>query len=37
MTSQYIYLLQEQEFVNTKENVYKVGMTNEENCERFNQ
>lgn len=35
--SQYIYLLQEREFIKTKENVYKVGMTKKENHERFNQ
>ncbi len=33
----YIYLLQEREFIKTKENVYKVGMTQKENHERFNQ
>jgi hypothetical protein len=37
MMSQYIYLLQEREFIKTKENVYKVGMTKKENHERFNQ
>ena len=31
------YLLQEREFVKTKENIYKVGMTQKENYERFNQ
>ena len=35
--SQYIYLLQEREFIKTKENVYKVGMTKKENNKRFNQ
>ncbi len=35
--SQYIYLLQEREFIKTKEHVYKVGMTKKENYERFNQ
>lgn len=35
--TQYIYLLQEREFIKTKEDVYKVGMTKKENYERFNQ
>ena len=33
----YIYLLQEREFLKTKENVFKVGMTTKQNHERFNQ
>lgn len=37
MTSQYIYLLQEREFIKTKEQIYKIGMTRKENHERFNQ
>lgn len=37
MMSQYIYLLQEREFIKTKEHIYKVGMTKKENHERFNQ
>jgi hypothetical protein len=37
MMSQYIYLLQEREFIKTKEHVYKVGMTKKDNYERFNQ
>ena len=37
MMSQYIYLLQVREFIKTKEDVYKVGMTKKENHERFNQ
>lgn len=37
MMSQYIYLLQEREFIKTKEHVYKIGMTKKENHERFNQ
>jgi hypothetical protein len=37
MMSQYIYLLQEREFIKTKEYVYKVGMTKKVNHERFNQ
>jgi len=36
MLTQYIYLLQEREFIKTTENVYKVGMTKKENHERFN-
>ena len=35
--AQYIYLLQEREFIKTNENIYKVGMTKKENLERFNQ
>jgi hypothetical protein len=35
MCINYIYLLQEREFVNTKENIYKVGMTTKENHKRF--
>jgi hypothetical protein len=35
--SQYIYLLQEREFIKTGENIYKVGMTTKNNFERFNQ
>ena len=37
MMTNYIYLLQEREFIKTKENVYKIGMTKKENCKRFNQ
>jgi hypothetical protein len=37
MTSQYIYLLQEREFIKTKEDIYKVGRTEKQNLERFNQ
>jgi hypothetical protein len=37
MMSQYIYLLQEREFIKTKENIYKVGMTKKENHKRFDQ
>ena len=33
----YIYLLQEREFVKTKEKIYKVGRTKKENHQRFNQ
>jgi hypothetical protein len=35
--SHYIYLLQEREFIKTKENIYKVGRTEKENHSRFNQ
>jgi hypothetical protein len=37
MKTNYIYLLQEREFIKTNENIYKVGMTTKENHERFNQ
>lgn len=37
MIINYIYLLQEREFIKTKENIYKVGMTKKENYTRFNQ
>ncbi len=37
MKTNYIYLLQEREFIKTKENIYKLGMTQKENLERFNQ
>lgn len=33
----YIYLLQEREFVNAKQNIYKVGRTTKPNLKRFNQ
>jgi hypothetical protein len=33
----YIYLLQEREFIKTNEKIYKVGMTQKENFQRFNQ
>ena len=33
----YIYLLHVREFIKSKENVYKVGMTTKKNFERFNQ
>ena len=36
-TTNYVYLLQEREFIKTKENIYKVGMTKKENHKRFNQ
>ena len=35
--SNYIYLLQEREFVNTKEKIYKIGMTAQKNLARFKQ
>jgi len=34
---EYIYLLQEREFIKAKENIYKLGMTKKENLTRFNQ
>ena len=37
ITTNYIYLLQLREFVKTKENVYKVGRTTQENHKRFAQ
>lgn len=35
--SEYIYLLQEREFINTKQNIYKLGKTKQENLQRFKQ
>ena len=35
--SEYIYLLQEREFMNTKQNIYKMGKTKQENLKRFKQ
>ena len=37
METNYIYLLKEREFLKTKEDVYKIGMTTKQNHERFNQ
>ena len=37
MTSNYIYLLKEREFIKTNENIHKLGMTTKENHIRFNQ
>ena len=37
MTSNYIYLLQEREFIKSGEKVYKIGKTTKENHTRFNQ
>lgn len=37
MITNYIYLLQEREFIKTNENIYKVGRTKKENYIRFNQ
>jgi hypothetical protein len=37
MMTEYIYLLQEREFIKTNESIYKVGMTKKENHWRFNQ
>jgi hypothetical protein len=34
-SAQYIYLLQEREFIKTKENIYKIGKTTQLNHERF--
>lgn len=34
---EYVYLLQEREFVNTNENVYKIGRTKQVNLARFRQ
>jgi hypothetical protein len=33
----YIYLLQEREFIKTKENIYKLGKTKQENLKRLKQ
>jgi hypothetical protein len=35
--SEYIYLLQEREFITTKQNIYKLGKTKQENLQRFKQ
>jgi hypothetical protein len=35
--SNYIYLLQEREFITTKQNIYKLGKTKQENLQRFKQ
>ena len=32
-----IYLLQEREFINSNENIYKIGRTKQANIQRFNQ
>ena len=37
MSTNYIYLLQEREFLKTKEDIFKIGMTTKENHERFHQ
>lgn len=37
MSSNYVYLLQEREFIRTNENIYKVGRTEQENTNRFYQ
>jgi hypothetical protein len=37
MNTQYIYLLQEREFIKTKESIYKIGKTKQENDKRFRQ
>ena len=33
----YIYLIQEREFIRTKEDIFKIGMTQKEHLERFKQ
>ena len=37
MTTQYIYLLKEREFIKTNESILKIGMTKQINHERFKQ
>ncbi len=37
IVTNYIYLLQEREFIKTNENIFKIGMTQKENHTRFNQ
>lgn len=37
MSSQYIYLLKEREFINSCENIYKIGKTSQSNDKRFKQ
>ncbi len=37
MEPQYIYLIQEREFIKTKENIYKIGKTKQSNNKRFKQ
>ena len=37
MKAEYGYLLQEREFIKTKENIFKVGKTKQENSKRFKQ
>ena len=37
MKAEYVYVLQEREFIKTKENIFKVGKTKQENSKRFNQ
>ena len=37
MITNYIYLLQEREFIKTNEYIYKIGRTKKENTHRFNQ
>ncbi len=36
MSHEYIYLLQEREFIKTNENIYKIGKTQQSNLKRFN-
>ena len=35
--AEYIYLLQEREFINAKKDIYKIGRTKQENLTRFTQ
>jgi len=37
LSTEYIYLLIEREFINTNKNIYKIGRTKKVNLERFNQ
>lgn len=34
MSTQYIYIIREREFINSKEDVYKIGKTAQKNCKR---
>ena len=35
MSAEFVYLLQEREFIKTNENIYKIGMTKQANLARF--
>jgi hypothetical protein len=37
MSAQYVYLIQEREFIKTSENIFKVGKSKQENNKRINQ
>ena len=37
MSAQYVYLIQEREFIKTSENIYKIGKSKQENNKRINQ